>query len=82
MQLRSLKILLRLISSFKSLVISYRAAILYFVVQDLQKINNMYQFSLAWFKMVFVKSLELTNALRDDANKSGESDEEPPEQVT
>jgi hypothetical protein len=63
-------------------VISYRAAILYFVVQDLQKINNMYQFSLAWFKMVFVKSLELTNALRDDANKSGESDEEPPEQVT
>jgi hypothetical protein len=29
--------------------------------------------------MVFVKSLELTNALRDDANKSGESDEEPPE---
>ena len=29
----------------------------------------MYQFSLAWFKMVFVKSLELTNALRDDANK-------------
>jgi hypothetical protein len=42
----------------------------------------MYQFSLAWFKMVFVKSLELTNALRDDANKSGESDEEPPEQVT
>ena len=63
-------------------MISYRAAILYFVVQDLQKINNMYQFSLAWFKMVFVKSLELTNALRDDANKSGESDEEPPEQVT
>jgi len=30
--------------------VAYRAAILYFVVQDLQKVNNMYQFSLSWFK--------------------------------
>lgn len=51
--------------------VAYRAAILYFVVQDLQKINSMYQFSLAWFKSVFIKSLELTNALKEDASKAG-----------
>lgn len=51
--------------------VAYRASILYFVVQDLQKVNSMYQFSLAWFKSVFVKSLELTNALKEDASKAG-----------
>lgn len=29
----------------------------------------MYQFSLSWFKSVFVKSLELTNALKEDTGK-------------
>ena len=36
----------------------------------------MYHFSLEWFKMIFVKSLELTNQLREDKNKIDENDEE------
>lgn len=56
--------------------VAYRAAVLYFVVQDLQKVQNMYRFSLSWFKSVFVKSLELTNAMRDDPGKLTESDDE------
>lgn len=55
---------------------AYRAAILYFVVQDLQKVNSMYQFSLSWFKQIFSKSLELTNVVRDDPGKLEESDED------
>lgn len=55
---------------------AYRAAILYFVVQDLQKVNNMYQFSLSWFKQIFTKSLELTNVVRDDPGKADESEPE------
>ena len=30
--------------------VAYRAAVLYFIVQDLQKLNPMYKFSLGWFK--------------------------------
>lgn len=55
--------------------VAYRAAILYFVVQDIQKINNMYQFSLGWFKSVFTKSLELTNAMKEDPSKPGAESE-------
>ena len=54
--------------------VAYRAAILYFVVQDLLKVNHMYQFSLSWFKVIFSKSLELTNAMRDDT-KDQDSDD-------
>ena len=56
--------------------VAYRAAILYFVVQDLQKVNHMYQFSLNWFRSVFIKSLDLTNAMKEDQNKAGDSDGE------
>jgi dynein heavy chain len=33
--------------------VAYRAAVLYFIAQDLQKVNNMYVFSLNWFKEIF-----------------------------
>jgi len=56
--------------------VAYRAAILYFVVQDLQKVNHMYQFSLNWFRSVFIKSLDLTNAMKEDQSKAGDSDGE------
>ena len=34
-----------------------RAAVLYFVLNDLNKINPMYQFSLDWYKKLFEKSI-------------------------
>lgn len=62
--------------------VAFRAAILYFVIQDLQKMNVMYKFSLTWFKELCTKSMTLTNQLREgtrvgaagDAN-SEDSDE-------
>lgn len=36
--------------------------------------NHMYQFSLSWFKVIFSKSLELTNAMKDDS-KDQDSDD-------
>ena len=54
--------------------VAYRAAILYFVVQDLQKVNNMYQFSLSWFKKIFTKSLEMTNVVREEPKGADDSD--------
>ena len=32
----------------------------------------MYQFSLDWFRAIFIKSLELTNALKDDSKEEDE----------
>ncbi|CDW77756.1 dynein heavy chain axonemal [Stylonychia lemnae] len=52
--------------------ISKRASLLYFVVADLSKINNMYQFSLAWFTNVFKKSIQMTNQLKPE-NKNAKS---------
>ena len=46
--------------------VAYRVAFIYFVVQDLQKVNHMYQFSLNWFRSVFIKSLDLTNTMKED----------------
>ena len=56
--------------------VAYRASILYFVVKDLQKVNSMYQFSLTWFKQIFVKSLELSNVTRDDPGAVGSDDDD------
>jgi hypothetical protein len=39
------------------------------IVQDLAKVNPLYQFSLSWFKDVFVNAMALTNPL-----KGGESE--------
>lgn len=55
---------------------AFRASVLYFVVQDLQRVNRMYQFSLGWFKQIFQRSLELTNVLRDDPGALGEEGQE------
>ena len=52
--------------------VAYRATILFFIVQDLSKINHMYQFSLEWFKAIFKKSLELTNVVRPDPEKQSD----------
>jgi dynein heavy chain len=35
-----------------------QAAILFFVLNDMNKIDPMYQFSLDWYKSVFSKSIE------------------------
>jgi len=35
-----------------------QAAILYFVLNDLNKIDPMYQFSLDWYKALFMRSIE------------------------
>jgi dynein heavy chain len=35
-----------------------QASILFFVLNDLNKIDPMYQFSLEWYKALFVKSIE------------------------
>lgn len=35
-----------------------RASILYFVLNDLNKINSMYQFSLDWYKELFDRSIK------------------------
>ena len=60
----------------KYAAVAYRASILFFVVQDLQKVNHMYQFSLNWFTSIFTRALELTNALREEHGKPEDSDEE------
>ena len=39
------------------LPISYRAAVLYFVVSDLYRVNNMYQFSMNWYIDLYRTSL-------------------------
>ena len=51
---------------------------LYFIVQDLQKLNPMYKFSLAWFKDLTGKALALTNKLKDDvgAAPTGDGDDD------
>jgi len=54
--------------------VAFRAAVLYFAVQDLSKINNMYAFSLSWFKEIFIKSLEITNALKGTGPKTEDGD--------
>jgi len=46
--------------------VAYRAAVLYMIVQDLSKINPLYQFSLSWFKTVFTNAMEMTNILKGD----------------
>lgn len=56
--------------------VAYRAAVLFFVVQDLAKINCMYSFSLSWFNEVFVRSMELTNVLRGDQRGRGEGEQD------
>jgi dynein heavy chain len=35
-----------------------QASILFFVLNDLNKINSMYQFSLDWYKALFMRSIE------------------------
>lgn len=35
-----------------------QASILFFVLNDLNKIDPMYQFSLSWYKQLFMKSIE------------------------
>ena len=46
--------------------IAFRASTLFFLAQDLRKINPKYFFSLDWFKKVMRKSLEMTNPLKDN----------------
>jgi len=45
--------------------VAFRAAVLYFAVSDLYKINCMYQFSLTWFTNVFMTSLKLASMLQE-----------------
>jgi len=56
--------------------VAYRAAVLFFAVQDLPKVNRSYQFSLGWFKDVFTRSMEITNVLRQDAGGGGDAGRE------
>ena len=58
--------------------VAYRATVLFFIVQDLSRVNDMYQFSLEWFKEIFKKSLELTNVVRPDPGRqqNEESDDD------
>lgn len=44
--------------------VAYRAAVLYFAVQDLSKVNPIYQFSLRWFKDIFLRAMHVTNSLK------------------
>lgn len=49
---------------------AYRAAIMYFLVNDLQKIEYMYQFSLKWFIDIFKEELEESS----DTSKMSDQD--------
>nr|XP_018673081.1 dynein beta chain, ciliary [Ciona intestinalis] len=45
--------------------VAARASLLYFILNDLHKINPIYQFSLKAFKGVFIRSIELTEKFDD-----------------
>uniref|UniRef100_F6U200 AAA+ ATPase domain-containing protein n=1 Tax=Monodelphis domestica TaxID=13616 RepID=F6U200_MONDO len=48
------------------LPIATRGALLYFLVADLAQLNYMYQFSLDWFREMFVTSLSFSNRTDED----------------
>ena len=60
--------------------VSSRATSLYFILQDLRKINPMYQFSLLWFKDMFKKSIQMTNVVRPPTEEILVVDENAPKQ--
>ncbi|XP_061653101.1 dynein axonemal heavy chain 11 [Phyllopteryx taeniolatus] len=45
--------------------VAVRASLLYFIINDLKKINSMYQFSLKAFNMVFHKAVEMVEPCED-----------------
>ena len=50
--------------------VAFRAATLYFAIQDLHKINPMYKFSLQWYINQFKQTLKLANQLNKKQNEN------------
>ena len=76
-QLKNIQVATELLSRVRAvyLPIAQRASCLYFVLQDMQKINSMYQFSMLQFKDIFTRSLELSNVARVEHPHSKDEEE-------
>jgi len=47
-----------------------KAAALYFVLFDLNIVDPMYQFSLSWYKLLFLESIKAANETNTNNNQS------------